>query len=205
MRYRFLSLVLLPLLGACTQESPRPERAALDDAPSAAAAVSVREQAVADPSDPVAVAMSAAPPAIGQGATIMRLNDSGEMVELRAGTNGWICLPDENPAAPGSAPMCIDGYWQEWMGAFMAGETPDIDGIGTSYMLQGGAFASNSDPFAKAPPAGAEWLHDGPHLMIVVPDLAMLEGYPTEHSVGGPYVMWAGTPYAHLMVPVSGM
>jgi hypothetical protein len=42
---------------------------------------------------------------------------------------------------------------------------------------------------------------DPPHVMIIVPDPAMLDAFPTEHGTGGPYVMWAGTPYAHLMVP----
>ena len=35
-------------------------------------------------------------------------------------------------------------------------------------------------------------------------DPALLAGFPTEHGTGGPYVMYAGTPYAHLMVPVVG-
>ena len=147
--------------------------------------------------------MSAAPDGLSRNATIMQFNEAGELVELRAGTNGWWCLPDENPAAPGNAPICVDGAWQEFFGSYMARETPDIEQIGISYMLEGGSFASNSDPFAEGPPEGEEWLHDGPHLMIVVPDPAMLEGFPTDHRSDSPYVMWAGTPYAHLMVPVS--
>ena len=72
-----------------------------------------------------------------------------------------------------------------------------------SYMLQGGPAASNTDPFAMEPPEGADWLWDGPHIMVIAPDPAMFDAVPTEHGAGGPYVMWAGTPYAHLMVPTT--
>jgi hypothetical protein len=38
--------------------------------------------------------------------------------------------------------------------------------------------------------------------MIIAPP-ELLEAFPTDPNSGGPYVMWAGTPYAHLMVPVG--
>ena len=56
------------------------------------------------------------------------------------------------------------------------------------------------------PPAGGKWLTDGPHIMIFNAK-ALLDAYP--HAVTAPpnstqpYVMYAGTPYAHLMVPVK--
>ncbi len=39
--------------------------------------------------------------------------------------------------------------------------------------------------------------------MILVPDPALLDGISTDPWNGGPYVMWKGTPYAHIMVPVD--
>jgi hypothetical protein len=41
--------------------------------------------------------------------------------------------------------------------------------------------------------------------MIVGPS-AKTMGYPTTADADptNPYVMWSGTPYAHLMIPVSG-
>ena len=158
-------------------------------------------EAPAAPTDPISIAMSAAPRAISAEATIMEFDSTGTLVELRAGTNGWMCIPDDNPAAPGNAPLCVDQAWQQWFGAYMARETPQINAVGVSYMLQGGLAASNTDPFATTPPEGADWLSDGPHLMIIVPDLSQLAGLPTDHSHGGPYVMWAGTRYAHIMIP----
>ncbi len=38
--------------------------------------------------------------------------------------------------------------------------------------------------------------------MLLVPDAASLDAIPTDHHSGGPFVMWKGTPYAHVMVPV---
>jgi hypothetical protein len=39
--------------------------------------------------------------------------------------------------------------------------------------------------------------------MVLFPDPKILDSYPTDPKMGGPSVMWKGTPYAHLMVPVS--
>ena len=47
------------------------------------------------------------------------------------------------------------------------------------------------------------WGHHNPHLMIVVPDVKSLEGMSTDPANGGPYVMYAGTPYAHIMAPIG--
>jgi hypothetical protein len=69
-------------------------------------------------------------------------------------------------------------------------------------MLQGGSDASNTDPFAKKPANGANWLTPGPHVMVVgATDLA---GYPatTSPDTSLAYVMWPGTPFAHLMIPM---
>jgi len=47
------------------------------------------------------------------------------------------------------------------------------------------------------------WVQEGPHLMIIVPNSGALVGLPDDPGSGGPYVMWKGTPYAHVMVPVG--
>jgi hypothetical protein len=38
---------------------------------------------------------------------------------------------------------------------------------------------------------------------VIVPDPALLDAFTADHTTGKPYVMYKGTPYAHLMVPVS--
>ena len=147
-------------------------------------------------------AESAAPAAVGGGATIVAMNADGTIRVLRSGSNGFTCMPD-NPATPGPDPMCMDANAQRWVEAWVGHKPPPEDNVGLMYMLGGGTDASNVDPFADRPQPGNEWVSTGPHLMIVgAPSL--LRAYPGEAKpdTTRPYVMWAGTPYAHLMVPV---
>jgi len=41
--------------------------------------------------------------------------------------------------------------------------------------------------------------------MIAVPDPKQLDAFPSDPHAGGPWVMWKGTKYAHLMVPIAAM
>ncbi len=154
----------------------------------------------------IAEAESAAPADIASNATIMDwpAEEGGELVQLRAGTNGWTCFPNTpNPTgAVGQDPMCLDAEWVKWAQAWMSKTEPAISAVGIGYMLQGDRGASNTDPFATAQTPDNEWVVAGPHLMVITPDPAQLEGVPTDPSTGGPWVMWKGTPYAHVMVPV---
>jgi hypothetical protein len=196
-RHPLIAAVSVLVLASCQGDAPPPAAEASGDAPAAPAP---------DPTTlegKIAGAMSAAPPAISGAATIVEVNAAGEIVELRAGTNGWLCMPD-NPGTPGPDPMCADAVWQQWFHSYMAAEPPTVTAVGTAYMLAGGADASNTDPFATGPAPGESWVMSGPHIMILAPDPAMLEGYPTDPTVGTPYVMWKGTPWAHVMVPVAG-
>ncbi|MFQ5690392.1 MAG: hypothetical protein ACE5HQ_08995 [Gemmatimonadota bacterium] len=143
-------------------------------------------------------AMSAAPVSIAEAATIV----DWDRTELRAGTNGWICLPDV-PDTPGVDPMCLDGPWQTWVHAWRTKTDPSFDRMGFGYMLAGDSPTSNVDPYATGPTADNEWIAEGgPHIMVVVPDTAWLEGIPTDPAQGGPWVMWRGTTYAHIMIPL---
>ena len=75
--------------------------------------------------------------------------------------------------------------------------------VGIAYMLAGDVGSSNTDPYADAPTSNNQWVEPGPHLMVVVPNPAALEGISTDPYSGGPFVMWKGTPYVHIMVPVG--
>jgi hypothetical protein len=144
-------------------------------------------------------AMSAAPASISAEAMIM----SWKFEVLRPGSNGWTCMPDR--PSPGNSPWCVTEQWLNLLRAKMKREKPTYHGIGIAYMLQGDAPVSNSDPFAAGPTGPGDWVEDpGPHLMILVADLGLLEGLPADFRNGGPWVMWAGTPYAHIMVPLEG-
>ena len=153
--------------------------------------------------DPIASAESAAPASIAHNAAIMSADASGAMKTIRQGTNGWTCIPDD-PHTPGPDPMCMDANALKWVQAMMAHKMPSDGTPGLMYMLEGGTDASNTDPYASKPTASNDWVKTGPHLMIVG-SKAVLAGYPSgaKPDTSAPYVMWAGTPYAHLMVPVS--
>jgi hypothetical protein len=188
-------IIASALVAACTSDIPAADQPIADTTPSASAAA---------PADRIQIGMSGAPAGIASAATIMDFDASGNLIELQPGTNGWLCIVDDTPAAPGDSPDCLDPTWQKWFDAYMKKETPMISGVGVAYMLQGGLSPSNTDPFAETPPPGMPWMEDGPHVMLIVPDPKLLDAFPAEHTNGGPYVMYRGTPYAHLMMPVAG-
>ena len=152
--------------------------------------------------DLIASATAAAPAGVGEKATVIAFDENMQVRTLREGSNGFTCLPD-NPASPGQDPMCLDENGMAWANAWMSHEDPPKGKIGLGYMLMGGSDASNTDPFA-AKPAGSEWVDTGPHIMIL--NAADLSEDPTQQDrpdTSAPYVMWGGTPYAHLMLPVK--
>ena len=149
-------------------------------------------------------AMSAAPASVGKDATVVAMNADGTMRTVRQGTNGFTCMAD-NPATPGPDPMCLDKNAMEWAGAWMGHKTPPAGKVGFIYMLAGGTDGSNTDPYAQAPTANNHWIKTGSHVMVVGGDDAFYAAYPrgADPDTSVPYVMWAGTPYQHLMAPVK--
>jgi hypothetical protein len=144
-------------------------------------------------------ALSAAPASVADHATVADLDGT----VLRPGTNGWVCMPDM-PDVPNDSPMCLDASWRELIDAWQGRREPRVSVMGFGYMLQGDLPVSNTDPYAQAATADNQWIQMGrPHVMVVVPDHAALEGLPTDPGNGGPWVMWKGTPYAHIMIPTE--
>ena len=151
----------------------------------------------------IRAALAAAPAKVSADATVLDWPEtpSGGFRVLRKGSGNWTCLPD----MPGDAqyePSCNDEEWMNWMRAFQKGEEPKTRRLGVSYMLNSRWALSNTDPTATEPAADNEWVAGGAHLMIIVPDPAMLDGYPDDPGPGA-YVMWKGTPWVHLMVPME--
>lgn len=169
----------------------------------AAGFVIVQPVAAQDTAAMIKSAESAAPAAVAAGATIYMMDDKGAMTTLREGSNGFWCMPD-NPASPGPDPMCGDANSMEWAAAWLGKTDPPEGKIGFMYMLAGGTDGSNTDPYATAPTDGNNWVSTGPHVMVVNAG-ATMAGYPEtpDPDTSLPYVMWAGTPYAHLMIPVE--
>ncbi|MBL8128579.1 MAG: hypothetical protein JNM64_13145 [Chloroflexia bacterium] len=170
----------------------------------AAHAVPAAGQDDADTEAKIAVALSAAPATVSADATIYDRNvdDAGNFIVLREGSNGWSCFPDA-PGTPATDPMCLDQTWMTWLSALVAHEEPDITAPGFAYMLQGGDDGSNTDPFATEPVAGEEWVSSPAHVMLLMPGDLDPSIITTDHHSGHPYIMWEGTPYEHIMMPVA--
>lgn len=150
-------------------------------------------------------ARSAAPYEVAAGATVLDwpAHDSLPFDTLERGTTGWTCLPDM-AATPTNDPVCADEEFGGWADAWLARRPPAVRAMGVAYMLQGGQVASDTDPFKMSPDSGQPWLVDPPHLMIVMPNPRQsFATLPTARTATGPWVMYAGTPYAHLMVPLG--
>ena len=146
------------------------------------------------------IAMSAAPSNVSSEATIMGAN--GEI--LREGTNGWTCMPG-TPPNENVNPMCVDKAWQKWLDAFLNKKPYDSESasFGMSYMLVGDVPVDNDDPFNTDRSKGT-WVQEGPHLMILLPE-SMMKDFPRDPYAGGPYVMFDGTDYVHMMVPLTAL
>jgi hypothetical protein len=133
--------------------------------------------ASADDAAMIKNAEMAAPPTLSSQAAIYAMGQDGKMRTLREGANGWWCMPDD-PSTPGNDPMCGDANSMEWAMAWIGKTEPPKGKIGFMYMLMGGPAASNTDPYAMAPPEGKDWIMDRPHVMIVNFGDSM-SGYPT--------------------------
>ena len=147
--------------------------------------------------DYIKAALSAAPAAVAKEAAVVRMASDGTMHTLRKGSNGFTCL------IMGTDKMCNDANSMEFLHAVMKKEPPP-DKVGISYMLAGDVGASNTDPFATGKTADNHWIVTGPHIMVFGPPAKAL-GYTEEKDPdpSKPYMMWAGTPYEHAMVPVG--
>jgi hypothetical protein len=140
---------------------------------------------------------AAAPPQIVADAAIVRMQ-KGAMETLQKGTNQWTCMEASG------VPMCMDPNAMEWAHAWQTHGAP-TDKTGFIYMLAGDTGASNTDPFSTEKTTDNHWIQTGSHVMIVGPAAMTMVGYPktADPDPTKPYVMWPGTPYEHLMIPVK--
>ena len=176
-------IILICTSISCTNESAEAESAAME--------LTVETTHAND--ELIALAESAAPIEISGNATILDMEGN----VLREGTNRWTCM-----AMPGE-PMCMDEPWMSWAESYMnQDENVQVDRIGISYMLRGDQGTSNIRPYVEEPTPDNEWVITGPHLMLIAPDPSLFEGLPTDPMAGGPYIMWAGTPFEHVMIPI---
>ena len=144
----------------------------------------------------IARALSAGPAEITNNARVVDKDEHGNTIVLREGSNGFTCMPG-NPKAAGDPPMCADAASMQWTADFEARKSkPTNTEPGIIYMLAGATQRSDTDPYDTTSPP----IPIGPHWMIMWPFDPKTAGLPTIHKPTGAYIMWAGSPYAHLHV-----
>jgi hypothetical protein len=145
-------------------------------------------------------AENGAPAAISAKAAIARIDPSKKTVtELRAGANGFTCsvIPDSM-----DTPYCGDKHAWAWFAALLTGQPkPPNSEPGVSYMMQGGVHDETPvGDIVMEKGVNTKEVREPPHWMLMWPIDAAASGLPTRPNPSGVYVMFAGTPYAHLMV-----
>ena len=144
----------------------------------------------------IARAMSAGPDNISGSARIIDTDAQGNKVILREGSKGFTCMPG-NPNVVGEPPMCVDAASMQWFADAKAHKPKPTNTVpGITYMLAGATQRSDSDPndMTSMP------IDVGPHWMIMWPFDPKATGLPVTHKDTGAYIMWAGSPYAHVHI-----
>jgi hypothetical protein len=144
----------------------------------------------------IARAMSAGPTEVAKAARIVDTDAQGKMVVLREGNNGFTCMPG-NLKVVGEPPMCVDAPSMQWFADAKAHKPKPTNTVpGITYMLAGATQRSDSDPHDTT----SMPIDVGPHWMIMWPFDPKTTGLPTTHKPTGAYIMWAGSPYAHVHI-----
>ena len=155
---------------------------------------------------------TAAPSFIAANCTVVDVDQT----VLREGTNGWTAMAG-NPRGMSdpengwkntheAMPMVMDGQAMKWAMAYMSKTKPEMDSDGWMWMLHGDMGEDNTKPLTlnKEDAAEGQWIESGAHLMLMPKDPATLKGNTTDFNSGAPYIMFEGTGYDHLMIPVEG-
>ena len=146
-----------------------------------------------DPARYIAKARRAAPDALVDQATYAMRQPDGSFKVVQQGTNGFTCL-----VMPDGTPACADAGGMEWIKAVLSGG-PAPESSGIVYMMAGDTGMTNHE-------SHEHWVQTGPHVMMVgkaAREIAkhypqLLDPDPTQ-----PFVMFPGTPYEHLKLPVQ--
>ena len=147
----------------------------------------------------IRTAEAGGPASISGAATIARLEPDGKSTTIRPGTNGFTCsvIPDGT-----NAPFCGDGNaWQWFVSAMQKMPKAANAQPGIAYMARGGVHFERPDG-TSVPERGPDTkeVREPPHWMLLWPIDPATTGLPTRPNAGGAYIMFAGTPFAHLMI-----
>jgi hypothetical protein len=114
----------------------------------------------------------------------------------------WLAVGDTDPHTPGNMPMCVDQAGMTWVMSLSMSQEPPAGPVSVAFMMQGSTFPSVDDPDLMEPPGGEGWIETGPILMLMNVR-GLLTGLPTgDVDLDSPFVMYGGTRYEHLMIPI---
>lgn len=145
----------------------------------------------------IARALSSAPANIAKAANVVDRDENGKETVLREGSNGFTCFPG-HPWVVDDIAYCANADALQWEADWHAHRPkPTNKQPGINYMLAGGTYRSATDPYTTSGTPFTE----GPHWIILWPFDPATTGISTEVKLKtGTWIMWAGTPYSHLMI-----
>lgn len=148
----------------------------------------------------IQLALSAATSNIAKEATVMIPGDDGKLVEAKKGANGFTCIPDIGDT-PKLDPICMDEAAHQWVNSMMNNDPKPANAVpGVAYMAKGGQHWEKDGKVLMKHEPGAKLVDEPPHWMVMWPFDSKASGLPSFPNRGGVYIMFDGTPYAHLMV-----
>lgn len=147
-----------------------------------------------------ALALSAAPAHIAKEAGVMVFGADGTLTEAKKSENGFTCVPTVLNL-PDPDPMCMDGAAYQWLTDLMNhAPKPSNTVPGVAYMARGGSHFEKDKKVVMQMEAGAKVVKEPPHWMMMWPFDPAATKLPTAPNPSGSYIMFDGSPYAHLMI-----
>jgi hypothetical protein len=188
--------IMLTILVTCALIMPAITTAG--DKPSKKGAT-VKEVKAMSEKDQTALALRAAPSHIAKEAGIMIYGADGKLTETKKSANGFTCIPTVMNL-PVPDPMCMDAAVQQWMTDLMNNAPKPTNTVpGIAYMAHGGSHFEKDGKVVMSGD-GAKIVKEPAHWMVMWPFDATATKLPTAPNPSGVYIMFDGSPYAHLMV-----
>lgn len=161
---------------------------------------SVKEVKTMSEKEQTALALSAAPTHIAKEAGVMVFGADGKLTEVKKSENGFTCIPTVMNL-PDPDPMCMDGAAYQWMTDIMNNAPKPSNTIpGIAYMARGGSHFEKDKKVVMQKEAGSKVVKEPPHWMVMWPFDPAATKLPTAPNPSGSYIMFDGSPYAHLMI-----
>jgi len=164
---------------------------------------------VANPDEQIAQALVAAPEDMAEGARILGYAADGGVVELRRGSNDLVCLAS-NPARERFSSACYHASLEPY---FARGRELDADGVSHEerYRIRYEEMEAGTLPMPAM--SATQYIFDGTwdsgsrtaegrvRWVIYIPGATPgSTGLSLQPREGGPWLMFPGTPGAHIMI-----